>query len=64
MTMHHQTTSFWARVWNWIIRFEDGLNYDGTQYVVERMQILQVQVDTLTQRVEQLEKGPELSPRK
>ena len=61
MTTNTPTTSFWARVWNWVLLFDDGLNYDSTQYNFEQMKRLQRQIDALTQRIEQLEKDSNTS---
>ena len=52
-------TSFWARAWNWILLFDDGMHYDSTQYTFDRMKGLQQQIDSLTQRIKQLEKNSE-----
>lgn len=59
MTKNNPTTSFWARAWNWILLFDEGLNYDSTQYTFDRMKGLQNQIDLLTQRIEQLEQDSE-----
>lgn len=59
MTTNNPKRSFWTRAWNWLLLFEEGLNYDSTQYTFDCMKGLQDQIDLLKQRIEQLEQDSE-----
>lgn len=47
--------SFWANALNWLLRLEEAVSYDSTQYTFDRMTSLQRELKSLTVRLERLE---------
>lgn len=62
MTATTSRPSLWTRTLNWLKRFDEAVNFDGTQYTFDRVNALQQELTTLKSRIDRLEAHSEQIP--